>query len=87
MQGDRVDVGDISKVPGDALRSGDAASCDDGRGARRERDTGVVSRHGFDERDARAEQRGDRVDVGDDARGQHGACDVHGAGTGGAHGM
>ena len=29
----------------------------------------------------------DRVGVGDGARGEHGACDVHGTGSGGADGM
>ena len=42
---------------------------------------------GVIERDATGEPSGDRVGVGDDTRGEHGACDVHGAGTGGAHGM
>ena len=28
-----------------------------------------------------------RVGVGDGARGEHGACDAHGTGSGGAHGM
>ena len=39
------------------------------------------------ERDASTEPSGDRVGVGDGARGEPGACDVHGAGSGGAHGM
>ena len=30
---------------------------------------------------------GDRVGVGDGARVEHGACDVHGTDSGGAHGM
>jgi len=87
MQGDRVEVGDISEVSGDAWILGDTASCDDGRAAGREHDTGVVGGLGVDERDARAERRGNRVGVGDDTRGEHGACDVHRAGTRGAHGM
>jgi len=49
-----VEVGDIGEVPGDAWRSGDTASCDDGRGARRERDTGVVIGYGVNERDETA---------------------------------
>jgi len=87
MRGDRVGVGDISEVSGDAWSSGDTASCDDSRAAGREHDTGVVSRHGINERDARAERRGDRAGVDDNTRGEHGTRDIHRADTGGAHGM
>ena len=54
---------------------------------RRERDAGMVGGLGVIERDATAEPSRDRRGVGDDTRGKHGACDVHGAGTGWAHGM
>ena len=87
MRGDGVGVGDIGEVPGDAWSSGDTASGDDGRGAIGKRDTGVVCGLGVIERDATDEPSGDRFCVGDDTRGEHGACDVHGAGTGRAHGM
>jgi len=87
MRGDGVGVGDIGEVPGDAWRSGDTASGDDGRGAGRERDAGMVDGFGVIEDDTTAEPTRERVGVGDDPRGEHGACDVHGAGSGGAHGM
>jgi len=87
MQGDRVGGGDISEVSSDAWSSGDTASCDDGRAAGREHDTGVVIRLGVNERDARAERCRDRADVSDDTRGKYGARDIHRADTGGAHGM
>ena len=87
MRGDGVGVGDIGEVPGDARSAGDAAGDDDGGGAGRQRDAGVVGGRGGIERDASTEPSGDRVGVGDGARGEHGACDVHGTGSGGAHGM
>ena len=87
MRGDRVGVGDIGEVPGDARSAGGTARDDDGGGAGRERDAGVVGGRGGIERDASTEPSGDRVGVGDGARGEHGACDVHGTGSGGAHGM
>jgi len=87
MRGDGVGVGDIGEVHGDAWRSGDTAGGDDGRGAGRERDTGLVGGLEVIERDATAEPSGDRVCVSHYTRGEHGACDVHGEGTGGAHGM
>jgi hypothetical protein len=71
----------------DARSEGDTAGDDDGGGAGRERDAGVVGGRGGLERDASTELSGDRVGVGDSARCEHGACDVHGTGSGGAHGM
>jgi hypothetical protein len=47
----------------------------------------VVGGRGGIERDGSTEPSGDRVGVGDGARGEHGACDVHGTGSGGAHGL
>ena len=47
----------------------------------------MVGGRGGLERDASTEPSGHRVGVGDGARGEHGACDVHGTGSGGAHGM
>ena len=73
VRGDGVAVGDIREVPGDAWGSGDTAGGDDGRGAGRERDTGLVGGLGRAERDAQAEPGGDRVGVSDGARGEHGA--------------
>jgi hypothetical protein len=52
MRGDGVGVGIIGEVPGDAWGSGDPTSGDDGRGARRERDTGMVGGLGRGERGA-----------------------------------
>jgi hypothetical protein len=87
LRGDGVGVGDIGEVPGDARSAGDAAGDDDGGGAERQRDAGVVGGCGGIERDGSTEPSGDRVGVGDGARGEHGACDVHGTGSGGAHGL
>ena len=87
MRGDGVGVGDIGEVQGDARSPGDTAAGDDGGGAGREQDAGVVGGRGGTERDASSEPSGDRIGVGDGARCGHGACDVHGTGSGGAHGM
>jgi hypothetical protein len=87
LRGDGVGVGDIGEVPGDARSAGDAAADDDGGGAGRQRDAGVVGGRRGLERDGSTEPSGDRVGVGDGARGEHGACDVHGTGSGGAHGL
>jgi hypothetical protein len=82
-----VGVGDIGEVPGDARSAGDAAADHHGGGAGRQRDAGVVGgRRGF-ELDRSTEPSGDRVGVVDGARGEHGACDVHGTGSGGEHGL
>ena len=80
MRGDAVGVGDIAEVPDILWGAGDAAGDDDGGGAGRQRDAGVVGRREGLERDGSTEPSGDRVGVGDGARGEHGACDVHGAG-------
>jgi hypothetical protein len=87
LRGDGVGVGDIGEVPGDARSAGDAAGDDDGGGAGRQRDAGLVGGPWGIERDGSTEPSGDRVGVGDGARGEHGACDVHGTGSGGAHGL
>jgi hypothetical protein len=42
MRGDRVGVGDIDAVQGGARSSGDASCGDDGRGAIRKRDSGIL---------------------------------------------
>jgi hypothetical protein len=62
----------------DARSEGDTAGDDDGGGAGRERDAGVVGGRGGLERDASTEPSGDRVGFGYGARCEHGACDVHG---------
>ncbi len=81
-------VGDISEVPGDAWGPGDTTGGADGRRrAGRERDTGMVGRRARAERDESTEPCGDRVGVGDGTRGEHGACDVHRAGSDRADGL
>jgi hypothetical protein len=87
LRGNGVGVGDIGEVPGHARREGDTTGDDDGGGAGRQRDAGVVGGRGGLEHDGPTEPSGDRVGVGDGARGEHGACDVHGTGSGGAHGL
>jgi hypothetical protein len=82
-----VGVGDISEVPGDAWGPGDTTGGDDGRGAWRERDAGMVGGRARADRDASTEPCGDRVGVGDGTWGEHGACDVHRSGSRGADGM
>jgi hypothetical protein len=42
MRGDGVGVGDIGEVPDDARSAGDTAGDDDGAGAGRQRDAGLV---------------------------------------------
>jgi hypothetical protein len=82
-----VGVGDIGEVPGHARSAGDAAGDEHGGGGGRQRNARVVGGRGCREREWAKEPSGDRVGVGDGARGEHGACDVHGTGSGGAHGM
>ena len=67
----------------DVRMAGDDVNEGDGR----ERDAGVVGGRGGLERDASSELSGDRVGVGDGARGEHGACDAHVTDSGGAHGV
>jgi hypothetical protein len=87
MRGDGMGVGDIGEVQGDARSPGDAAGCDDGGGAGRERDAGIVVGRGGIERFATTEPSGDRLGFCDGARGKHGPRDLYGTGAGGAHGM
>ena len=87
MRVDRLGVGHIGEVPGDAWGLGDTASGDDGRGAGRKRDAGMMTRLGVMKRDATTELSGDSVGVSDDTRADHGACGVHRSGSGEAHGM
>jgi hypothetical protein len=77
LRGDGMGVGDISDVRGDEWVSGHTSGCDDGRGAGRERDTGMVGRHGGAEQDAWAEPSGDGVGVSHGARIEHGPCKLH----------
>jgi hypothetical protein len=87
LRGDRVGVGDIGQVPGDARSAGDTAANNDGGGASKKHHARIVNGRRGIERDGSTEPSGDRVGVGDGARGEHGACDVHGTGSGGAHGL
>jgi hypothetical protein len=80
-------LGDISEGRGESRSLGDTAGGDDGGGAGREQDAGVVGGLGGIERDASTERCRDRVGVNDGARGEHGACAQHGTGSGGTHGM
>jgi hypothetical protein len=80
-------VGDISEVRGYAWGSGHTRGGDDGRDAGRERDTGMVGRHGGSEQDAWAEPSGDRVGVSHGARIEHGAWQPHIDHSGGADGL
>jgi hypothetical protein len=67
-------VGDICEVSGDAWGSGHTSRGDDGRGAGRELDTGMVSRHAWAEQDSQSQPSGDRVGVSHGTRIEHGAC-------------
>ena len=87
MRGDGVGVRDFGQVFGGAWCAWHEAGGDDGRGARGERDAGVVIGRWRAELAAGAEPGGDGLGINHGARGEHGACDIHGAGTSGGHGM
>jgi hypothetical protein len=87
MRGHAVGVGDIGEVPGDARNAGDTAGGDDGGCARRERDAGVVDRHGRTEQDAAIEPRWYGIGVDHDTRIEHGRRSVYSSGERRAHGM
>jgi len=81
MRGYKVGVGDIGTVPCGARGSGDASCGDDGRGAIRQRNRGILNGHWQGEHDEGIQQGGDRVGIGDGARGEHGACCFDGDGA------
>ena len=87
MRGDGVGVGDVGEVSGGTWGAGDPAGGDDGGGAGREWDAGMVSGPRGAERDATTEPSGDGIDVGDGAWGKPGPGHVYGDGSGGAYGM
>ena len=87
MRGNRVGVGDVGAVQGGARGSGDASCGDDGRGAIRQRDRGLLDGHWQGERDEGIQQGGDRVCLGDGARVEPGTSSFHGDGTVRADGM
>jgi len=67
-------IRDIGEVSGNAWRSGNTASDDNGRGVGRERDKGMDVGLGVMECDAAAEPSGDSVGADDDTWGDHEAC-------------
>ena len=87
MRGDRVGVGDVDEVHGGARGWRHASGGDDGRGAGRERESGMVYRGTRPEHDARGQPSWDGIDIGDGAWSEHGAGDVHGTGEGGSDRM
>ena len=87
MRGDRVGVGDVDEVHGGARGSRHASGGDDGRGAGRERESGMVDRGTWPEHHAKGQPSWDGIDIGDGAWSQHGAGVVHGTGEGGSDGM
>jgi hypothetical protein len=87
MRGDGLGVGDIGEGQRYLRSPGDTAVGDDGGGAGREQDAGVVGGRWGIERGASTERGGDRLGVGDGARGGHGTFHEHGTGSGGADGM
>ena len=87
MRGDGVGVGDIGEVPSFTWGARHQTGDDDGGDAGRERDARVVGGHRRAERDAAAEPGGDGVELGDGARGEHGAGGVHVPGSRSSYGM
>jgi len=87
MRGDGVGVGDVGALSCGARGRRDTSGGDDGRGAGRERDAGLVGGHCRTEQDAASEPRRDRVGVDDGTRIEHGGGCVYSADSGGAHGM
>ena len=87
MRGDRVGVGDVDEVHGGARGSRHASGGDDGRGAGRERESGMVDRGTWPEHHAKGQPSWDGIDIGDGAWSQHGAGVVHGTGEGGSDRM
>ena len=87
MRGDGVGVGDIGEVQGGAGGAGVEAGSGDSRSAIGERDTVVVDGRGGAERGA-GDQHSDKWrSVSDGAGDEDWDSGVHGAGSGGAHGM
>jgi hypothetical protein len=76
-----VEVRDICGVQGGAWGSGHAARGDDGRGAGRERDTGMVGGLGRSEHGAQTKPGRDRVGISDSAWVEPCGCSCHGDGA------
>ena len=87
MRGDGVGIGDVDEVPGGRGGTGIEAGSSDGRGARRERDTGMERGRVRAEHGAGAEHCSDRGGVGDSAGGRDGHGKVHGQGARGSDGV
>jgi hypothetical protein len=87
MRGDGLAVGDVGAVSCGAWGRRDTSGCDDGRGAGRERDAGLVGGQRRTQQDAAIEPRRNRRGVYDRARIGHGDGGAHSAGSDGAHGM
>ncbi len=81
MRGDRVGVGDVRVLQDGAWLSGDASCGDDGRGATRQRDRGLLHGHWTIERDEGIQQGGDRVGVSVSAGGWFWYCGFDGDGA------
>jgi hypothetical protein len=80
-------VGDVGEMHGRTRSSKHAAGDDDGRGAERERECGMVIRPRVDEHHAKGQPCWDGIEIGDGAWGEHGAGVVHGSGEGGSYRM
>jgi hypothetical protein len=87
LRGDGMGVGDISEMSFDAWGFGNTTIRFFRWSAGRERDTGVVGRHGGSELDACSKPSGDRVGVIYDAWIEHGVCGAHMDDSGGADGL
>ena len=60
-------VGDVDEVHGGARGSRHASGGDDGRGAGRERESGMVDRGTWPEHHAKGQPSWDEIDIGDGA--------------------
>ena len=88
MRGDGVGVGDVGEVPdivGEVM--GYTTGGDDGGGAGRERDAGMVIGRGRNEFSPAAEPSGDGIELTDGAWGRDGVGGIHGWDAAWAHGM
>ena len=87
MRGDRVGVGDIGAVFGDAYRSEDTVRGGDSRDARGQHDAGMVFGSCEHQPGALDQPCWHWIVDAYSTRGKHGASDIHRQGTSRAHGM
>jgi hypothetical protein len=87
LRGDTVGVGDVGEVQGRTRGARDAFGGDDGRGAGRERESGMVIRPGVNEHHAQVQPGWDGISVSDSTWSEHGAGGVHGSGEAGTFEM